>query len=50
MQSLTRRIILFVLASALAAVFCRPLVAQGAPPQSSAGQQYTIEYYYNLSS
>jgi len=25
-----------------------PLVAQGAPPQSSANQPYTMEYYYKI--
>jgi hypothetical protein len=46
MRFLTRRIVLAVLGLGIAASFSRPLVAQGAPPQSSAGQPYTIEYYY----
>ena len=37
-----RRILLAV----LALVFAAPLVAQGAPPQGSTGQPYTVEYYY----
>jgi hypothetical protein len=37
-----RRILLAV----LALVFAAPLLAQGAPPQVSADQPYTIEYYY----
>ncbi len=29
--------------------FCaRPLLAQGAPPQSGADQPYTMEYYYKV--
>jgi opacity protein-like surface antigen len=40
-----RRILLAVVfAVALAA----PLMAQGAPPQGSADQPYTMEYYYKL--
>jgi hypothetical protein len=46
MGILTRRTLIAVLALAFAAGFFRPLFAQGAPPQSSAGQPYTIEYYY----
>ena len=41
-----RRIFLAVLALVFAASLAAPLVAQGAPPQGSAGQPYTIEYYY----
>ena len=41
-----RRILFAVLALTFVATFAKPLVAQGAPPQSSAGQPYTIEYYY----
>jgi hypothetical protein len=37
-----RRILLAV----LAVVFSASLLAQGAPPQVSADQPYTIEYYY----
>ena len=46
MGILTRRMVLAVLALAIGAGFSTPLLAQGAPPQSSAGQPYTIEYYY----
>jgi hypothetical protein len=35
-----------ILFAVLAIVFAAPLVAQGAPPQVSADQPYTIEYYY----
>jgi hypothetical protein len=41
-----RRILLAVLAVVFAAPLATPLVAQGAPPQVSADQPYTIEYYY----
>jgi len=41
-----RRIILVVLAVVFAASLATPLLAQGAPPQTSADQPYTIEYYY----
>jgi hypothetical protein len=41
-----RKILLAVMALAFAAGVAKPLVAQGAPPQSSAGEPYTIEYYY----
>ncbi|MGA2207527.1 MAG: hypothetical protein ABSG10_12435 [Terracidiphilus sp.] len=41
-----RRILLALVALAIAAGVCVPLRAQGAPPQSSAGEPYTIEYYY----
>lgn len=41
-----RRILLTVLALAFAASIAVPLRAQGAPPQSTAGQPYTVEYYY----
>lgn len=41
-----RRILLAVLALAFAASIAVPLRAQGAPPQSTAGQPYTVEYYY----
>ncbi len=46
MQSFTRRILLALPAFAFAAGISSPLLAQGAPPQSSAGQPYAIEYYY----
>ena len=35
-----------ILIALLALVFAAPLVAQSAPPQVSADQPYTIEYYY----
>lgn len=41
-----RRILLAVLAFAFAVSIAAPLRAQGAPPQSTAGQPYTVEYYY----
>ena len=45
-----RRILLAVLAVAIAASLAAPLQvpiwAQGAPPQVSADQPYTVEYYY----
>jgi hypothetical protein len=46
MTNMTRRIVLAAAALAFAAGVAKPLLAQGAPPQSSAGQPYTIEYYY----
>ncbi len=46
MKILTRRILLAVAALAFGAGMAGPAAAQGAPPQSSAGQPYTIEYYY----
>ena len=46
MTNLTRRIVLAAAAFAFTAGFSGSLWAQGAPPQSSAGQPYTIEYYY----
>jgi hypothetical protein len=41
-----RRLLLAVLAVVFAASFSVPLKAQGAPPQISADQPYTVEYYY----
>jgi hypothetical protein len=41
-----RRILLAVLALVFAASLAAPLRAQGAPPQVSGDQPYTIEYYY----
>jgi hypothetical protein len=41
-----RRILLAVFAVVFAASLAAPLKAQGAPPQVSADQPYTIEYYY----
>jgi hypothetical protein len=46
MTNMTRRIILAAAALAFAAGFAGGVWAQGAPPQSSAGAPYTIEYYY----
>ena len=41
-----RRILLATVVLAMVAGFSTSLFAQGAPPQSNAGQPYTIEYYY----
>jgi hypothetical protein len=41
-----RRLLLTALTLLFAAALAVPARAQGAPPQSSAGQPYTIEYYY----
>jgi hypothetical protein len=41
-----RRILLAVLAAVFSASLAAPLAAQGAPPQGSADQPYTVEYYY----
>jgi hypothetical protein len=41
-----RRVILAVVTVIFAASLATPLLAQGAPPQTSADQPYTIEYYY----
>ena len=46
MKTLTSRILLAVAALVFAAGFSGTVWAQGAPPQSSAGEPYTIEYYY----
>ena len=46
MQISLRRIVLALVALAFVAGVSRPLVAQGAPTQTAAGQPYTIEYYY----
>ena len=46
MTKLTRRIVLAVVALAIAAGTSGSLAAQGAPAQSSEGAPYTIEYYY----
>ena len=46
MQNLLRRILFAIAALAFIASISRPLVAQGAPTQTIAGQPYTIEYYY----
>jgi hypothetical protein len=41
-----RRILRATVLLAVIAGFSTSLFAQGAPPQSNAGQPYTIEYYY----
>ena len=41
-----RRFLLAVLTVVFAASLGTPLLAQGAPPQTSADQPYSIEYYY----
>jgi len=41
-----RRILFAVFAVIFAASVAAPLKAQGAPPQVSADQPYTVEYYY----
>ncbi len=46
MKIWTLKFLLAFAALAFGGSLAKPLVAQGAPPQSSAGQQYTIEYYY----
>jgi hypothetical protein len=46
MQSLMRRLLLAALPLFFAAAVSTSLCAQGAPPQSSAGQPYIVEYYY----
>ena len=37
-----------ILLAVLLLVFVRPMLGQGAPPQSAAGQPYTVEYYYKV--
>src|SRR6185437_12433104 len=37
-----------VLLAILIFVFVRPMLGQGAPPQSAPGQPYTVEYYYKV--
>jgi hypothetical protein len=37
-----------ILLAMLICVFVRPLLGQGAPPQSASGQPYTVEYYYKV--
>jgi len=46
MRILTQRFLPALIALAFTATLSRPLVAQGAPTQTAAGQPYTIEYYY----
>jgi hypothetical protein len=43
-----RRFLLTVFALIFAASLAAPLKAQGAPPQGTADQPYTMEYYYKL--
>lgn len=43
-----RRILFAVLVAGFAASFAAPIMAQGAPPQGSADQPYTVEYYYKV--
>lgn len=37
-----------VLIAVLLSICTRPLLAQGAPSQTTAGQPYTVEYYYKV--
>ena len=37
-----------LLLTLLVAVWARPMLAQGAPPQMAADQPYTMEYYYKV--
>src|SRR6266571_6620211 len=37
-----------ILLALLVSVCARPLLAQGAPPQSGADQPYSMEYYYKV--
>jgi hypothetical protein len=46
MEALMRRLLLAVLPLLFTAALSAPLSAQGAPPQLTAGQPYTVEYYY----
>lgn len=41
-----RRILVAIFAAVFFASLAAPLMAQGAPPQGSADQPYTVEYYY----
>jgi hypothetical protein len=43
-----RKILLAVLAVAAVTLLAVPLHAQGAPPQGTKDQPYTVEYYYKL--
>jgi|SRR5580658_403710 hypothetical protein len=43
-----RRLILAVFSVAFLIAASASLLAQGSPPQSGAGQPYTIEYYYKV--
>ncbi len=38
----------FLTFTLLVAICARPLLAQGAPPQSAPDQPYTMEYYYKV--
>jgi hypothetical protein len=46
MGGIMRRLLFAVLILVFAGAFAAPMKAQGAPPQVSADQPYTIEYYY----
>lgn len=43
-----RKLLVTVLSAAFLVALSASTIAQGAPPQSGAGQPYTIEYYYKL--
>jgi len=43
-----RRSFLSLFAVVLVALASRPLISQGAPPQSTADQPYSVEYYYKV--
>src|SRR5207245_55356 len=43
-----RRSMRNLLLTLLIAICARPLLAQGAPPQTGADQPYTMEYYYKV--
>ena len=43
-----RRVLSAVLSILIAFAVAAPLVAQGSPPQGSADQPYTVEYYYKV--
>lgn len=43
-----RRVLPAILSILIAFAVAAPLVAQGSPPQGSADQPYTVEYYYKV--
>lgn len=43
-----RRVLPVLLPLLIALIFSAHLIAQGAPPQASADQPYTVEYYYKV--
>jgi hypothetical protein len=43
-----RKLLFAALAFVFLASFAAPILAQGSPPQGSAGQPYTVEYYYKV--